>query len=186
MLPKAINFLIFLNLLIICQASEKKDFNLVLGQPYYEIVNPQIIQRLEYFYKQLVPGRYSGNCIFILNQQLDKNLDVQLKILLGIRGKSVKFIDLKVNMCDILYRGMSMSIARKIMVNILQKSNFPRKCPFKANFIYNASNFIIDDSYFPKYTPYPMDFNVSIDYFENQELIAMLQVKGSTVPKVKK
>uniref|UniRef100_A0A1I8PI71 Uncharacterized protein n=1 Tax=Stomoxys calcitrans TaxID=35570 RepID=A0A1I8PI71_STOCA len=173
-----------MNFLITSQvAAKERNFNVECRQTLCKAINPQIIKRFECSAKKIGPSSHLGNSVFMFNQQLDTNFDMHLKIHVGTGGKIVKFLDLKMNVCETLFRGMSIPLVKKIMIDVLKSSNIPRKCPFKANFLYNMSDLIVDDSYFPKFTPTPMDLNFSIDYLENQKKFAILRIEAATVPK---
>ncbi|XP_013100778.1 uncharacterized protein LOC106082673 [Stomoxys calcitrans] len=186
MLKNILTCLIALNVFLINQAFIKNNFNLECYRVTCEIVNPKVMKQFECSYKKLGPKRYSGSGLVMFNQQLDKKFDIHIKIYVAPRGKIVKFLDWKLNVCDTLYAGVSLPLARKIMWDVLKNSNFPRKCPFQANFLYNSSNIIVDESYFPKFTPSPMDLNISFEYIENQERFAIQRIFGATVPNARR
>ncbi|XP_013100767.2 uncharacterized protein LOC106082663 [Stomoxys calcitrans] len=178
--------IITLSSLIMVQASEEKKFSMEFHKVDCIISNPRVIKRFECFYEKLGPSRYLSEAVFILNQQLDKTIESHIRIHIGTGGKIVKFLDMRVNVCDTLKAGISVPILRKIIALLMESSNFPRKCPLKANFLYNMSNLIVDDSFFPKYTPYPMVFNYTTDIYSNQKKIAIIHIEGALVAKKNK
>ncbi|XP_059223861.1 uncharacterized protein LOC131997240 [Stomoxys calcitrans] len=182
MLQNGLFFLIIWYCLNTTETAANWNFILSFPQLICKPIIPQVIKRLECSYSQLGPNQFSGSGLVMLNQQLGTEFDVHVKVTIRTHGKYLKFLDLKLNVCDTLKASMSVPLIRKLYNNVLQSSNFPRKCPVKANVLYNISNLIVDRSYFPKYTPSPMDFNFSIDYFVNEKKFAMLLLEGTTVP----
>uniref|UniRef100_A0A1I8PS12 MD-2-related lipid-recognition domain-containing protein n=1 Tax=Stomoxys calcitrans TaxID=35570 RepID=A0A1I8PS12_STOCA len=186
MLPQFPILIIALNCVIINQAADVKNFDLVSHRLLCKNLDSKVIKRLECSYAKLGPNRFTGSGIVMLNQQFGTNFNIHIRVNVGTGAKIVKFIDLKLNVCDTLHRGISLPLLRQIMINLLKNSNFPRKCPLKKNFLYNGSNVIIDDTYFPTYTPTPLNVNFSIDYFADQKKFAIFRLEGSVLPKVKK
>ncbi|XP_059223780.1 uncharacterized protein LOC131997218 [Stomoxys calcitrans] len=184
MLPKILFWVIALNCLITDQAAQQRNYNVELRQFICKCLKSRPVQQLECFFKKLETNRYYATGFVMLNQQLDKNLDVQVKFNIGSGKKIIKFLDVKLNICDTLQRGASTPVIRRIIIELFKCSNLPRKCPIKPNFLFNAS-YILDDSYFPTYFPPSLDVNFTVDFYDNHQKFAILLLQGSIVPKTK-
>ncbi|XP_059221692.1 uncharacterized protein LOC131996224 [Stomoxys calcitrans] len=138
---------------------------------------------LECSFKQLAEGKYTVGTLGKLASDLDRDAELNPKFFYSIKGgKWVKYLDLKFNICDGLHALLSLPLANTIKNDVLEVSNIPNKCPIKGNFMYNISNVLITNKYFPSYTPREMDFNGSLTYLEHQKEFAILWFEGRTIP----
>uniref|UniRef100_A0A1I8NZN3 MD-2-related lipid-recognition domain-containing protein n=1 Tax=Stomoxys calcitrans TaxID=35570 RepID=A0A1I8NZN3_STOCA len=185
MLNKILCLLVAFNCLIIDQAIEKKKLNVELHQVTCTSLKPKPIEQLKCYFKKLGRSKYSVGGIVMLNQQLEKTVDVQVKLYIGSDRKVIKFLDLRLNVCEILQRGVSVPLMRKIIMETFKRTNFPRKCPIKSNIFFNAS-YILDDSFLPPYLPPSLGINFSADFFDNRKKFATVLLEGCTMPIARK
>ncbi|XP_059217732.1 uncharacterized protein LOC131994832 [Stomoxys calcitrans] len=164
------------------QAARKKPFMVKLNR----VSCPKFSDRIKYMecnWKKVATSKYNLGSIFMLNNDLDRDAEIQLKIHISRSGgKWLKFVDLKVNLCDALQKLLSIPLANTLLNEALQTSNVPCSCPIKGNVMYNMSNFMVSDKLFPPYTPTNLEFNCTTNYFEHQKVIYTFIVEGGIIP----
>uniref|UniRef100_A0A1I8NYB6 MD-2-related lipid-recognition domain-containing protein n=1 Tax=Stomoxys calcitrans TaxID=35570 RepID=A0A1I8NYB6_STOCA len=161
----------------------KRPFNLEL---YNVRCNrtAEVVKTCECKIHKLSTNRYSSNAWFELNRQLNSNAQIAMMLYYNLAKSSriVKFIDVKMNTCDIMASLQRVPLLRNILTEIRRNSNFPLECPIKGNVMYNLTNMIVTNEIVPPYAS-TINFNVSIDFYEHQQQIATYRLSGATVPK---
>ncbi|XP_059226467.1 uncharacterized protein LOC131998152 isoform X2 [Stomoxys calcitrans] len=143
-----------------------------------------VIKCLECSFTKVSTNNFVTNTAMEFNQELARNSEFRLLVSFQLpkKDKVIKFLDLKMTICDVLSQMMSVPLVKRIIKETRRTSNMPYACPIKANYLYYMANYSITDELFPTYTPY-ISFNFSLFYFENGKLFASSNVGGATVPK---
>ncbi|XP_075167825.1 uncharacterized protein LOC142239984 [Haematobia irritans] len=152
-----------------------------------DIAKPNIIKLMECTVKRLNISRYSFNVWFQLHRTLKPNGEIWIRVPYRVpkSKRTVNFIDMKVKYCDIMSMVRALPVAREILNEVRRCSNFPLKCPIRGNYMHNITNMILTDTIVPIYAGF-FDFNVTLDFYENTQLIGTYKVTGSIIPKSKK
>uniref|UniRef100_A0A1I8PM60 Uncharacterized protein n=1 Tax=Stomoxys calcitrans TaxID=35570 RepID=A0A1I8PM60_STOCA len=129
-------------------------------------------------------GRYLANISLMLNHTIVKDADAHLLVYFNPikRVKAFKFLDFKMNICDVLSQAITVPIVKVLMDEMRRTSNLPFSCPIKGNFLYSVANYRIDASTLPPYVPI-VPFNYSLSFYKNDEKVMGIFVAGATVPK---
>ncbi|XP_075167395.1 uncharacterized protein LOC142239484 [Haematobia irritans] len=136
-------------------------------------------------FSKLATSRYEVNIFFILNRNLHQDADVRSVIKINpLRSERIlPFVDLKINICDLLNaQKLSLPLASAVVKELMKRFTTPVTCPIKGNFLYNISGFKITETLFPTYTLLTK-YNLSMNFYERNELFATLILHGATVPK---
>ncbi|XP_073821440.1 uncharacterized protein [Musca autumnalis] len=131
---------------------------------------------------KVATSRYAIDYKFNLNGDLHENAEMQIIIKVKLRNdnKIIKFMDLKMNICDVFNTKMSSLVTKEMLKEVKKTSNLPLACPIKGNFDYWVTNYTVTDSFFPPYTP-DVYYNFTMKYFENNRLFADLFIAGSAI-----
>uniref|UniRef100_A0A1I8PEP9 MD-2-related lipid-recognition domain-containing protein n=1 Tax=Stomoxys calcitrans TaxID=35570 RepID=A0A1I8PEP9_STOCA len=180
---KILLLLILMEIFPAPQAVWKKPFIVVIDR----VVCSKYLNTLLYFecyLKKLTKGKSAVGTSLMLRNDLNVNAEIQGAIFFSIKGgKWVKFVDYKTNICNFLQNLLSLPLANLVRNEILKKSNFPCTCPVKGNIVYNITDFIISNVFLPPYMPREMNFNGSLTYFENKNIIGVAWLEGRTMPR---
>lgn len=90
------------------------------------------VKRFDCNFTEIATGNYAIDLYFLFDQELSRNAELHSVVYLKVAGKFVKFLDLKLNICNTLKQTLSMPLAQKIAEEFSGSSNFPRFCPFKG------------------------------------------------------
>ncbi|XP_075163371.1 uncharacterized protein LOC142236007 [Haematobia irritans] len=122
--------------------------------------------------------------MFELTSQVPANAEVGVIIFVRVpkSRSSLKFVDVRLNICDVLRHIKSVPIIVKIVNKILEGTNLPLSCPIEGNIMYNLTDIVITDEIFPVYTP-SLNFNFTGNYYADDNLVGTFFVKGSTLKK---
>ncbi|XP_059225909.1 uncharacterized protein LOC131997980 [Stomoxys calcitrans] len=133
---------------------------------------------------RLAPNRYSLSGLVELHRPMHPNAEIAIYVhyKLPTANRRIKFMDLRLKLCDVMSSVQRMPVVRNILVEIRRSSNFPLTCPFKEHVMYNLSNMIITNEIIPPYVPHH-HVNVSLQFYEQQLQIAYYNVSGSVIPK---
>ncbi|XP_075170562.1 uncharacterized protein LOC142242996 [Haematobia irritans] len=141
--------------------------------------HPNLLKKLICSFEKLSRNRYDVSVTFELLRQMPSNLDASA--LLFIRAekakKSIKFLDVRVKVCDLLTSVLSIPLAKEIMERVTASSNLPYTCPIKENIMFNITKVPITDDLFPRYTP-PIHFNFTMNFNEGKKLYAKFDLTG--------
>lgn len=82
-------------------------------------------------------NRYAFSVELIFNKSFENNLDVRYYIDTRpiMRNISVRFIDLKMNICEAIGKKYDIPFLQVLIVELRRCSNIPYQCPFKKVFI---------------------------------------------------
>uniref|UniRef100_A0A1I8PLJ7 Uncharacterized protein n=1 Tax=Stomoxys calcitrans TaxID=35570 RepID=A0A1I8PLJ7_STOCA len=132
----------------------------------------------------ITKGRYLADVVLVLARTLDKEAEFQFLVhFRPVKGeKSVKFLDVKLNVCDVLSKTSSVPLLKTLMDEVRRKGNLPYDCPMKGNYLYSLVNYSLDASLLPAYAPI-LAFNFTWTVFEYQKKIGCLGISGATVPR---
>ncbi|XP_059224888.1 uncharacterized protein LOC131997679 [Stomoxys calcitrans] len=110
--------------------------------------------------KKLTTDAFVLNGHFMLNRPMDKNAEagIVIKMNLPKQSKILKFLDVKVTICDSLTNMDKVPLIKEHFNELMTSSTLPVSCPIKANVLYKINNYTITNNFFPIYTPV-MDFN---------------------------
>ncbi|XP_019892955.1 uncharacterized protein LOC109612917 [Musca domestica] len=120
----------------------------------------------------------------MLERQLLNNAEIEIKITYQhVKDDKIRsFVNMKLNICEALQQLKGMPIIRKLFLQLMSSSNLPCNCPIKGNILYSMKDFLLTEDTLPPYTPI-INFNYSLAFYEDQQLIAKLLTQGSSVPK---
>ncbi|XP_059223143.1 uncharacterized protein LOC131996954 [Stomoxys calcitrans] len=163
----------------------KRPFTIVFHNVSCPTFDP-ICQLAECDLKKLGTSRYSLSGMFKLSRTMPEHIVGRAMIhVRGIkRNRTITFLDVKMKMCDLLRHTNYMPLVDQIMNEVRRVTNLPMSCPVEGNVMYNVTNVIITDDLFPVYAP-PVYFNVTIDFFDRNKLLALYRLQGSILPKYK-
>ncbi|XP_013106650.2 uncharacterized protein LOC106086500 [Stomoxys calcitrans] len=132
--------------------------------------------------RQLTNGRYGLNAMFELTHQLPATADVEILLTYKLpRGsRVVKFINLKLRICDVLVHLPTVPLVKEVLIGLSRYSNLPLSCPVKENKMYNVTNLIISDSVWPPYMPL-VNFNFTLNFTNLKKLLYTYDLRGSVV-----
>ncbi|XP_059225306.1 uncharacterized protein LOC131997769 [Stomoxys calcitrans] len=137
--------------------------------------------------RKVEDGEYVFNTMFEFSAQLPS--DTEVEVLINIKtpkARSVmKFLDIKLNICDVLTHVHSVPIIMKIVNSIIRGSNLPVSCPIEGNKMYNVTELKLSEDIFPVYTPV-MDFNCTGNYYAHKKLIGSYHLQGITARRSKR
>uniref|UniRef100_A0A1I8Q3K4 MD-2-related lipid-recognition domain-containing protein n=2 Tax=Stomoxys calcitrans TaxID=35570 RepID=A0A1I8Q3K4_STOCA len=118
--------------------------------------------------------------MFKLSRTLPQHLEA--RALISIKGftrnDTVTFLDVKMNICDLIQHVKYVPLIDQIMNKLRRVTNVPMSCPVKGNTMYNITNLVITDELFPVYAP-PIHFNVTINFLDNKKLLALYRLQGT-------
>lgn len=79
-------------------------------------------------------GVYLINIDFELSRDLNQNAEVQYLARFNMANstKSIKFIDFKLNICQILTQVQSLPLVKSLMEELRRTSDIPYSCPIKG------------------------------------------------------
>ncbi|XP_061386479.1 uncharacterized protein LOC133321407, partial [Musca vetustissima] len=134
----------------------RRRFNLELHNITCEKYGPT----LEFFdcdFRKIDNNRYLVNAKFNIVRDLDQNAEIQVLAYFtptnNVLSKAVKLFDLKLKVCEILGKKMSVPLLNQIMNEIRKSGNYPYSCPLKTNYIYSINNYSLTGDMIPAYTP---------------------------------
>ncbi|XP_059223147.1 uncharacterized protein LOC131996958 [Stomoxys calcitrans] len=136
---------------------------------------------------KLATSRYSINIWFKLSRTVPAHIIVRGIIDVGGFGrKTVRFFDIKINVCDLLHwSSSSVFLVRQVMDIIRRNGNLPLSCPIEADKMYNLTNLVITDELFPMYTP-AIHLNVTVNFYDKEKLLVTYLLRGYTIPRNKR
>ncbi|XP_073813431.1 uncharacterized protein [Musca autumnalis] len=143
------------------------------------------ITTLDCDFRKLAVNHYGLNMLLMLDHQLSKDAEYHGMIHIKPKKKQtiVKFVELRLKICDTLAMQMlPIPLAKTIFNELMSKGNLPFACPIKGNVLYNVSNLEVTTEMFPSYTII-VDFNFTLNFYENQKKFFMILLQGSTLPK---
>ncbi|XP_013115683.2 uncharacterized protein LOC106093210 [Stomoxys calcitrans] len=180
-MSKNIILLLLVIQLLITTETARRHFNLVLNNVSCDSFSG-LVKRFDCDFKKLATSRYALNANFLLEHDLNRNAEIHaLVFFTPTKAKrSVKLMDIKLNVCTMLTTAMSIPLARVILEEARRTSNLPYECPVKENLLYSFNNYSINAETLPPYVPL-MKFNFSIFAYDNQKLITKFIVEGNTV-----
>uniref|UniRef100_A0A1I8N3Z0 Arrestin-like N-terminal domain-containing protein n=1 Tax=Musca domestica TaxID=7370 RepID=A0A1I8N3Z0_MUSDO len=131
---------------------------------------------------KVTTNRYFLQANLELNRDLDKGAEIQMIIFVKFtkENKVLKFLDLKVKVCDLYDSKMSSLVIKEVIREMKRVSNFPHSCPVKGNYAYWLTNFTVTENFFPTYTP-TIDFNYTLRFYEKKRLLGDMVIEGSTL-----
>ncbi|XP_073811873.1 uncharacterized protein [Musca autumnalis] len=161
------------------QAKPKTEFSFEIKSLCCD-VSTDLVKRNYCHVQNLSKNKYVLNFFIELHRQLPLSTDIALMLdVRPINGqKSVKFINVKLKLCDALGNLKFNPILKSILQELFRRSNFPLSCPLKANILYNVSNMVIDDAIIPSYAP-TLDYNFTMAFFEQKTELGKIVAKGS-------
>uniref|UniRef100_A0A1I8PZ33 MD-2-related lipid-recognition domain-containing protein n=1 Tax=Stomoxys calcitrans TaxID=35570 RepID=A0A1I8PZ33_STOCA len=144
-----------------------------------------VFKRFDCAHKMVSKGRYLFDCFFMFERPLHKEAILQMILhytpLKGI--KPVKFLDVKINVCDILGQsGSHVPLMKALFKEFRKNSDLPYACPVRGDNLYSMVNYSLDASTLPPYTPI-MVFNYTLLLFEHNKKIGSVHTSGATVPR---
>uniref|UniRef100_A0A1I8NMP6 Uncharacterized protein n=2 Tax=Stomoxys calcitrans TaxID=35570 RepID=A0A1I8NMP6_STOCA len=161
----------------------KRPFNVELHNISYNTFT-DLVQTINCDFKKLALNRYAVNAMFELSRNMPQDTDIEIlihyRLPKGIR--TVKFLNLKLRVCDILTHVPTVPLIKEILNKLARVSNLPFSCPIHGNKMYNVTNLIVTEALFPIYAPI-VNFNFTLNFFEQQTKFAFFQVEGSTLRK---
>lgn len=85
-------------------------------------------------------SRYSLNTKFEFRRDMPRTTEVNILIHFRFQtgGKTIKFMDVKMNVCEMLAHVSTIPMIKDILIKYKQASNLPIGCPLKA-----VSNFLV-------------------------------------------
>ncbi|XP_059225846.1 uncharacterized protein LOC131997957 [Stomoxys calcitrans] len=183
MLSRKIIFLVLAIHCIDTTETAKRRFNLMLNNVTCIKVN-SLMKSFGCSLKNFGTSRYAVDAQFLLERPFEKNAEVHVMVYFtpSLAKKAVKFLDIKLNICDMLSTVISNPLLKVILDETRKSSNLPYRCPVKANFVYTFSNFSLTAETLPLYTPF-MKFNFTLNTYDNEELVSKFLLEGTTVPK---
>ncbi|XP_075167774.1 uncharacterized protein LOC142239919 [Haematobia irritans] len=161
----------------------KRRFNLILDNVNCTTYG-STMKQFDCDYNMLSPSNYTLNMDFMFERNLKENAEFHIRIYFTPQQglKAVKFLDLKLNICNFLSTSTSIPIIKTIMKEIRKTSNMPYECPMKVNYLYSLSNFSFSSKILPIYTQY-IKFNFSMDTYDSKKIIGRFFLEGTTVRK---
>ncbi|XP_013118111.1 uncharacterized protein LOC106095420 [Stomoxys calcitrans] len=162
----------------------KRSFNLVI----YNVTCNKYAKRITRFdctHRKVSTGCYSSDYSIMLDQTLDKDADLQFLVtFIPMKGaKLVKFLDVKINICDALSQSNSSPLLKSLLEEFKKKSDLPNGCPVKGGYLYSVANYSVDSTTLPPYAPI-LTFNCTVTIFEHNKRIASIRTMGATVPRL--
>ncbi|XP_075167404.1 uncharacterized protein LOC142239496 [Haematobia irritans] len=148
-----------------------------------------LVKRFDCSYNMIAKGRCLASAYFVFDREVDKDAEAHMLIYFTPSyrskrsAKPVKFVDLKMNICDILTQPMRVPILKVLFDEMRRTSNIPNRCPIKGNFLYSVANFTIDQSLLPPYVPF-VQFNFSLSFYEHAVKTSTLYLAGATVSRI--
>ncbi|XP_059225848.1 uncharacterized protein LOC106093208 [Stomoxys calcitrans] len=178
---KGIFFLLFVAQLFITTETARRRFQLVLNNLTCNILSP-LVKRFDCDFKKFATSRYALDANFLLRRDFNQNAEIHALIYFtpAKAKRAVKFMDLKLNICNMLTTAMSMPLARIILDESRRTSNLPYECPVRGDLLYTFNNYSISAETLPPYFPL-MTLNFSLFTYDNQELIAEFLLEGTTL-----
>ncbi|XP_075167532.1 uncharacterized protein LOC142239623 [Haematobia irritans] len=161
-----------------------KRFNLVLESFTCKFFNTSDIDRLECSFGKTTKNVYVYNLNFFLDRPMSNDTEIQIKLDVTPHSsmKSIKFVDLTLNICEGLTQSHKNIIVRNLLCELRRTSNLPYACPLKANYWYKLNNVTLSPDLLPSYTPF-LNFTFDFLAFRSGNLYAELQWKGVVQPK---
>ncbi|XP_013106649.2 uncharacterized protein LOC106086499 [Stomoxys calcitrans] len=177
---------VLLILMIFCQninniESAKRPFDLILHSVEVKNVT-DLFQDWDCCLRKLAKNRYAISVMITLSRQLAKNAEIEILIHISQpnTSKIIKFLEVKLNICDALVNLKAAVLIKELFKELMGVSNLPYNCPIKGNVMYNVTDFIVVDKFFPTYTP-SLHFNYTLKFYNDRKLIGIYILKGSTV-----
>ncbi|XP_037818449.1 uncharacterized protein LOC119608193 [Lucilia sericata] len=99
------------------------------------------------------------------------------------KRKALKFIDIKMNICDAVRSNYEVPLIKTILLELRKSSNIPYQCPLKKDFLYEISNLSVTDKYMTPMSLPTLNFSNGIEIYESNKLIASLFTIGGIVAK---
>uniref|UniRef100_A0A1I8P6Q0 Uncharacterized protein n=1 Tax=Stomoxys calcitrans TaxID=35570 RepID=A0A1I8P6Q0_STOCA len=164
------------------KGAAKKNFDLELYNVSCEKFD-NVVKRFDCNTTRIAKGHYTTDMFFLLARTLDKNAELKFVLhFIPEKGlKSVKFVDMKVNICDAFGQATRVPLIKSIMEEVRSKSNLPFECPIKGDHLYSMLKFITNSSLLPPYAPF-LVFNYTLAIFEENKKIASIRTRGAIVP----
>ncbi|XP_075167402.1 uncharacterized protein LOC142239494 [Haematobia irritans] len=123
---------------------------------------------------------YTFDSVILFERNISREFDVQLTVrVLPSRGKTViKFIDLKINLCDGLQTSFINPLTKSLFAEMRKSSNIPYECPLVGNFTYTFKNFSLTEKNLPLYTP-SVNYTFALLLWEKARMVANFTLLGS-------
>uniref|UniRef100_A0A1I8NED2 Uncharacterized protein n=1 Tax=Musca domestica TaxID=7370 RepID=A0A1I8NED2_MUSDO len=159
--------------------SKKPTFSVEISNLSCEILD-DLVKQFTCQLEKLENSKYYLSFLFVLRRQLPLKADMAVVLDATPRGglKAIKFVNLKVRVCDALSTIKSNPLVSSISEQIAKCSNLPLRCPVKANILYNISNMLIDKDIIPIYAP-SLDYNFTFRFLEQNTKYGNVFVYGS-------
>ncbi|XP_013099344.2 uncharacterized protein LOC106081722 isoform X1 [Stomoxys calcitrans] len=140
-----------------------------------------LVKQFECSIVKLANSKYNTGLMFELSKEMPRNLNLGLVICVKPQKgrKFIKFMDTKVNVCNLLEHVMAVPIMKYIMEKVTRNSNIPISCPLRGNYIYNITNVEISSEIFPPYTPVT-EFNFTLNLLDTKKIYATYTIEGET------
>lgn len=85
--------------------------------------------------RKLGINRYATTISVILNRQLNNNSEIRIQIFYRLsskNNKTIKFMDIKMNICDALDQINSVPLIKRLFNELMRSSNVPYSCPIQG------------------------------------------------------
>ncbi|XP_059221696.1 uncharacterized protein LOC131996227 [Stomoxys calcitrans] len=163
-----------------CQAAKRRFVMEVHNCTCIRFSSPSKLFECEY--QKLTKGRYSISLMFELERALTRQAEIELQITYRVKqGRTiVTFTNVKLKVCDVLTHAQGLPVIKDLMESFNRCSNLPIMCPILGNKMYNITNVIVNEELFPPYTQF-MDFNFTVNFYDNGKLFSTYKLEGSTV-----
>ncbi|XP_058982104.1 uncharacterized protein LOC131804005 [Musca domestica] len=142
---------------------------------------PPLVKHYNCEFHELSTSRYVFNIDFELSRKLPEHAMIAIMVHFKARDSQrvVKFIDLKLKICDVLGNINTLPVVKKVLDSLMQNSNLPMSCPIKGNFPYRITNLTISDENMIKYIP-AMHFNITLIFSDRQKQLGKVLAQGLT------
>ncbi|XP_075165063.1 uncharacterized protein LOC142237593 [Haematobia irritans] len=130
----------------------------------------------------LAPSNYTLNMNFMYERAVSDNAEYHIRVYFTPEKavKAVKFLDVKLNICNFLSTATTIPLMKAILAEIRKAGNLPYECPLKVDHLYSLSNYSISTKLLPTYTP-RLKFNFTLDTYNDMKNIGRFLVEGATV-----
>ncbi|XP_011293274.2 uncharacterized protein LOC105261921 [Musca domestica] len=139
-----------------------------------------LVKRNYCHFDKVAPNKYALSFLIEINRQLPAATEVAFTIDVRPKGgqKAVKFVNLRLKVCDALASLKTNPMLMMILREMLQNSNLPLSCPLKPNILYNISNMMVSDEIVPSYAP-TLDFNFTMIFYLEKSNMGTIFVQGA-------
>ncbi|XP_059225847.1 uncharacterized protein LOC131997958 [Stomoxys calcitrans] len=178
--------IVFLLCIALCLSQTlgaRRRFNLILNNATCNTLN-SLMKIFQCELEKFGTSRYGMNARFMLERPFERNAESHILAYFTptLAKKAVKFLDLRINICDMLSTVTSIPLMKVILDEVRRTGNLPYRCPVKGNFLYTLKNYSVSAETLPSYMP-SMKFNFSFYTYDNQQLISKFVMDGATVSK---